>query len=160
MDGCRDFSNSMSQEINDDVIHVKPSANTNTATWPDELINIQPNNYLVGKENEECVAKINSEFVVIKAQDRNKDVKTYTCSIAIPDNIGLSQTANISTKLKLCIGDRIMLSDNISVSERLINGSIGTVEHLDRRSKQLRIAIYVKFDDSRAGNFLKITGLW
>ena len=51
-----------------------------------------------------------------------------------------------------------MLSDNIIVSERLINGSIGTVEHLDRRSKQLRIAIYVKFDDSRAGNFLKIRG--
>ena len=30
-----------------------------------------------------------------------------------------------------------MLTDNISVSDRLINGSIGMVKHIDRRSKSL-----------------------
>ena len=48
-----------------------------------------------------------------------------------------------------------MLTDNISVSDRLINRSIGTVKHLDRRSKPLCSTIYVKFDDPKAGNSMK-----
>ena len=48
-----------------------------------------------------------------------------------------------------------MLTDNISVSGRLINGSIGTVKHLDRRSKPLCSTTYVKFDDPKAGNSMK-----
>ena len=45
--------------------------------------------------------------------------------------------------------------DNVNVSDRLINGSIGTVKHIDRRSKPLCSTIYVKFDDPKAGNSLK-----
>ena len=56
-----------------------------------------------------------------------KDIDTNSCSISIPDNIGLSQTANLPSKLKLCVGARVMLTDNIGVSDRLINSSLGTV---------------------------------
>ena len=48
-----------------------------------------------------------------------------------------------------------MLTDNISVSDRLINGSIGTVKHFNRISKPLCSTIYVKFDDPKAGNSMK-----
>ena len=51
-----------------------------------------------------------------------------------------------------------MLTDNISVSDRLNNGSIGTVKrvkHLAMRSKPLCSTIYVKFDDPKAENLLK-----
>ena len=48
-----------------------------------------------------------------------------------------------------------MLTDNISVSDRLINGSIGTVKHLDRRSRPHCSTIYVKFDYPKAGNSMK-----
>ena len=81
--------------------------------------------------------------------------ETNTCAISIPDNIGLSQTANLPAKLKLCVGATVMLTDNISVSDRLINGLIGTVKHLKRRSKPLCSTIYVKFDDPKAGNSMK-----
>ena len=57
--------------------------------------------------------------------------------------------------MKLCVVARVMLTDNISVSDRLINGLIGTVKHLNRRSKALCSTIYVKFDNPKAGNFLK-----
>ena len=43
----------------------------------------------------------------------------------MPDNIGDSQTANLSAKLKLCFGARVMLTD-ICVSDSLMNGVIGT----------------------------------
>ena len=48
-----------------------------------------------------------------------------------------------------------MLTGNINVFDRLINGSIGTVKHLDIRSNSLCSTIYVKFDDPKAGNSIK-----
>ena len=116
------------QQTDNDVIQIKALANTDTATWPDEFVKVYLNNYLAGQENEDCIGKLDSEVVVIKAQDGNKDIETNTCSISIPDNISLSQTANLPAKLK-CVGARVMLPDNISVSDRLINGSVGTVKH-------------------------------
>ena len=56
-------------------------------------------NYLAGQENENCIGKLDSE-IFIKAKDGNKDIEANTCSISIPDNIGLSQTANLLAKLK------------------------------------------------------------
>ena len=73
----------------------------------------------------------------------------------MPDNISLSQTASLPAKLKLCIVARAMLTDYISFSDRLINGSIGFNKHLDRISKPLCSRIYVKFDDPKAGNSMK-----
>ena len=101
------------------------------------------------------IGKLDFEVVVIKAQDINKDIDTNTCSISIPDNIGLSETTNLPAKLKLCVVARVMLTDNVSVSDRLINGSLGTIKHLDRRSKPLCSTIYVKFNDSKAANSFK-----
>ena len=101
------------------------------------------------------IGKLDSEVVVIKAQNGNKDIETNTCSIYIPDNICLSQTANLAAKLKLCVGARVILTNNISVSDRLINGSVGIVKHLDRRSKPLCSTIHMKFDDPKAGHSLK-----
>ena len=71
----------------------------------------------------------------------------------MPDKIGLAQTANLH--LKLCVGARVMLTDSISVSDILINGSIDTVKYLDMRSKPLYSTMFVKFDDPKAVNSLK-----
>ena len=137
------------------MFQIKALANTDTGVWLHEFVKAYLNNYLASQEDEACIGKLDSEVVVIKAQDKNKDIETSTCSISIPDNICLSQTANLPAKLKLCVGARVMLTDIISVSGRLINGSIGTVKHLDRRSKPLCSTIYVKFDDPKAGNSMK-----
>ena len=133
------------------MIQKKALANTDTTTWPDEFVMVYLNNYLAGQENEDCIGKLNSEVVVIKAQDGNKNTETNTFSISIPGNIVLSQTADLPAKLELCVGARVMLTDSISVPDRIINGSIGTVKHSDRRSKLLCRTMYVKFDDPKAG---------
>ena len=137
------------------MFQIKALANTDTGVWLHEFVKAYLNNYLASQEDEACIGKLDSEVVVIKAQDKNKDIETSTCSISMPDNICLSQTANLPAKLKLCVGARVMLTDIISVSGRLINGSIGTVKHLDRRSKPLCSTTYVKFDDPKAGNSIK-----
>ena len=79
------------QQTDNDVIQIRTLANTDTATWPDEFVKVYLNkNYLAGQENEGCIGKLDSEVVLFKAQESNKDIETNTCSISIPDNIGLS----------------------------------------------------------------------
>ena len=73
----------------------------------------------------------------------------------MPDNVSLSQTGNLPAELKLCLGARVMLIDNINVFHRLLNGSVGTVKHQNIRSNSLYSTIYVKFDDPKAGNYMK-----
>ena len=48
-----------------------------------------------------------------------------------------------------------MLTSNIDISDRLTNGQIGTVTHIIADNLRNVIKIYVKFDDSRAGEILK-----
>ena len=111
------------QHTNDDLTQIKVSANTNTTTWPNEFIKVYQNNYLAGKENDSSIHKLDSEIIVFKAQDSKKDTETNTCSIAIPDNISLSQAGNLRAELKLCVGAGVMLTDNINVFDRLMNQS-------------------------------------
>ena len=63
------------------------------------------------------------------------------------------------TKLKLFVGAQVILTDNISIADRLISGAICTGNYLDKRSKSLCRTIYVKFDDPKVGNSLKNRGL-
>ena len=141
------------QHANDDLTQVIALANTNTATWFDEFVEVYLNNDLADKENDSSIRKLDSEIVVFKAQDSKKDTETNTCFIAIPDNFSLSQSSNLPAELKLCVGARIMLTDILNVFDRLINGSIETVKHLDIRLNSLCSAIYVKFDDPKDGNY-------
>ena len=71
------------RQTGNDLIQIKALAKNDTATWPDEFVKVCLNNYLVGQENEDCISKLDSEVVVIKAQGSNKDVETNTCSIYI-----------------------------------------------------------------------------
>ena len=92
-------------------------------------------------------------FLKLKIVKKDPEINTY--SIAIPHNISLSQTGNLLAELKLCVGARVMLTDNIHVFDRVISGSIGTVKHLDIRLNSLCNTIYKKFDDPKAGNSMK-----
>ena len=45
---------------------------------------------------------------------------------------------------------RVMLTSNIDISDRLINGLLGTVSHIQSNGNKV-LKIYVKFDDNKAG---------
>lgn len=114
-------------------MQVKALANTDTAAWPNEFVKVYVTNYLASLENEDCIGELNSQIVVIKAEDRKIDVEANTCSISIPDNIGYAQIANLPAKLKLYVSARVMLIDDVNISARLINDSVDAVQYLDMR---------------------------
>ena len=62
-------------------------------------------------------------------------------------------TGNFHDQLKMCEGVRVMVAYNTDLEDRLINGSTGTVVHLQmpRASDPFHGTMYVKFDDPDAG---------
>ena len=49
-----------------------------------------------------------------------------------------------------------MLTNNLDIEDRLINGTMGTVKYIDRvRNNKPTGVIYVQFEDPQAGNKLK-----
>ena len=62
-----------------------------------------------------------------------------------------TETGGLALILKVKIGARVMLTSNIDIDDRLINGQIGTVYNVVLDRNQAVTKIYVKFNDSSAG---------
>ena len=62
-----------------------------------------------------------------------------------------SQTVGLAQILHVKVNARVMLTANVDISDRLINGQIGTVMHVRLSSSNNVIKIYIKFDDVEAG---------
>ena len=65
---------------------------------------------------------------------------------------GRSETGGLDYEFHLKETARVMLTANIDISDRLINGQIGTVVKIDiNPDTQKPSIIYIKFDDDKAG---------
>ena len=95
----------------------------------------------------------------------NADVNTLHTTVALdglPKNVSKdlidkalqrnqSQTGVLAHTLNIKINATVMLTVNIDIPDRLINGKIGTVKHIVRNSNKIIKILYVKFDDYKAG---------
>ena len=91
----------------DDLNKVKDLAHADTTQWPNQYIKPYLTNYLAGRENDEAIAKLNSEIFTIGAKDSGKDLTTGTCDITIPDYFGLNKTGNLPSVLKLYMSCKV-----------------------------------------------------
>ena len=92
----------------------------------------------------------------IRAADSQKDSKTGICSVLVNETVSISNTANLLTALKIGVGTKVKLTDNLDISDRLVNGAMGNRLYMDnRRDNPLIGRIFVKFDDPKAGNSRK-----
>ena len=65
-------------------------------------------------------------------------------------NWNQSETGGLAGILKIKTNARVMLTVNIDLQDRLVNGQLGTVMHITGNSQGIS-KIYFKFDDTRAG---------
>ena len=64
-----------------------------------------------------------------------------------------SQTGGLASILNLKVSARVMITNNIDVSDKLSNGQIGTMKHIKMESGTVT-TVYVKLDDDSAGSKL------
>ena len=92
-------------------------------------------------------------FLIDSAKDHIS--KNYNVANALQaQNRKQSKTGGLTVLLKVKVNARVMITTNIDLSDRLINGQIGTVKRINQNEVN---AIYVASDDVSAGK-IRING--
>ena len=109
------------------------------------------------KDNEICLHALGKPIFAIKSNDSARDLHTQVLTVSLSDFDDIHKTGNLHSQLKICEGARVMLTYNMDLEDKLINGSTGIVVHMQmpRVSDPLHGTIYVKFDDPEAGKTYK-----
>ena len=63
-----------------------------------------------------------------------------------------SETGGLASTLQIKLNARVMLTMNVDLQDRLINGQLGTVKHIAINDQRNISKIYIKFDDNKAGS--------
>ena len=65
-------------------------------------------------------------------------------------NLNQARTGGLAFQLLIKISARVMLTSNVDISDKLINGQLGTVAHVSMHNNSIK-TIYVVFDNENAG---------
>ena len=62
-----------------------------------------------------------------------------------------SETGGLASTLQIKSNVRVMLTMNVDLQDRLIDGQSGTVKHIEINDQHNISKVYIKFDDNKAG---------
>ena len=140
----------------EDIAEIVKLEDTDTSNWPDEVTHLYMTNHLAGCTNDECLAKLVSEtnpIHTVNAKDQGPKNTT------VPDDLAFSATGNLKKRLWVCVGAKIMLTRNLDIDDKLVNGTLATVKRLDRVGNDIygnpTGRVYVKCDNESAGSKYK-----
>lgn len=121
-----------------------------TDNYPSDALHIWAENDPVNEHNNNKLEQLNTPLFVLRASDQ------YPANVSKHDIDrvllrGRSETSGLDYEIKIKEGARIMLTTNLDIADRLINGQMGTVVkiHFDRVAQKPTV-VYVKFDDNIA----------
>ena len=124
--------------------------------YPSDALHIWAENNPVDSHNKTKLEELSGFLFILKAQDQ------YPTNVSKQDinrvlARGRSKTGGLDYEILVKEGARVMLTTNICISDRLINGQIGTVFKIDmNQNTQKPTVVYIKFDDPNAGKDLTL----
>ena len=117
--------------------------------YPHGALHIFAENAPAHAHNKQMLDRLTSHCVQIEAIDElPKDVSS--ARIDARRNAKQSETGGLARILEIKLNARVMLTANIDILDRLINGLLGTVKHIASHNGNVK-KIYLKLDDSKAG---------
>ncbi|XP_028410209.1 uncharacterized protein LOC114532812 [Dendronephthya gigantea] len=136
------------------------SVSPDDPNYPSHALHIWAENSSVDKHNNEKLEQLAGPLFVLKAKDQfPPNVKKQDIDKVLARK--RSETGGLDLVIHDHIkeGARVMLTSNISIADKLINGQMGTVFKVDvNPTNQKPTIVYIKFDDPNAGkNLLKTT---
>ena len=128
--------------------------NLSDNNYPLNVLHVWAENNPVLRYNNRRLEEINKCLFYLKAADQyppNVSEQEVRNVLARPR----SETGGLDFEVKIKEMARIMLTNNIDIADRLINGQLGTVMRINVDcNTQKPNVIYVKFDDDKAGKNL------
>ena len=93
---------------------------------------------------------MDSQLVCIEAIDEfPKDINVSDSQIDAIKLRKISETGNLESQLNLKVGLQVMITSNIDINDRLVNGLVGRVTQFKYSNNV--VSVYVKFYDDSAG---------
>ena len=125
--------------------------NENDPHYPHHALHLFAENAPVIAHNERKLNDIDHPLFTINAID---EILRYTPISLVTDALNRKQneTGGVARVLKLKVNAKIMITANIDIDDRLINGQIGTVYKIIAPPPHNKVTkIYVQFQDPMAG---------
>ena len=120
------------------------------SNYPTDALHIWAENSPVNEHNQIKLKTIEAPLFILKAKDQYpKNVNRQDVERVLAR--GRSETCGLDFEIQIKKGARIMLTTNINIQDRLINGQMGTVIKIDVNVNNEPILLYIKFDDEKAG---------
>ena len=115
-----------------------------------ETLHIFAENAFVNVHKQKMLETINDEMCVVPAVDI---LQNNITSQRIKEVLDWNQTdtGGLASVIKIKVNSRVMLTVNVDLSDRLVNGQLGTVKHISKNMNGDVTKIYIKFDDAGAG---------
>ena len=99
------------------------------------------------KRNEAVLNELPGEPYTTETNDKIPDNSKYPLALRqAAQNQKQTNTGSLEKLLKLRIGAKVMLTINIDIQDRLINGQTGNIRHIEFAQGSIR-KVYVKFSD-------------
>ena len=127
---------------------------SDTNNYPLNELHVWAENKPVTEYNNQRLEEISSPLHVLQAVDLYPtNVSKHEIEKVLLK--GRSATGGLDFEINVKESARVMLTSNVDISDRLINGQLGTVARIVvNEISQKPIIIYVKFDDELAGDLL------
>ena len=120
------------------------------SAYPSDMLHIFAENKPCQEHNNNMLSSSGNILHSISALDElPKNVKSDIIEKTL--NRNQSETGGLARVLEIKVNARVMLTVNIDIADRLINGQIGTIKHISCDLNGQILKIYVKFDDVNAG---------
>ncbi|XP_078381380.1 ATP-dependent DNA helicase Pif1-like [Oculina patagonica] len=125
-----------------------------TNNYPSNELHVWAENKPATEYNNQRLQDISMPLHVLQAVDQYPNNVSRT-DIERVLSKGRSYTGGLDFEISIKEGARVMLTNNVDISDRLINGQLGTVARIMvSEITQKPTIVYVKFDDDDAGNLM------
>ena len=122
----------------------------NNLSPPVEAIYLFAKNSLKDNFNSERLMKLNYPLIEVPSLDKNPPGVCQS-NLAIVANRSQSQTGGLAKLFRFKKSSMIMLTTNVGINDRLVNGQLGTIVDTKQDSSGILNKIYVKIEDENAG---------
>ena len=103
------------------------------------------------EHNETQLNTLDTQLMLTDATDEiPKDIVLSQNLIDATKQRKMSETRNLESPLKLKADAQIMLTSNLNIDDRLVNGLVGTFKQIKYKNNEVSV-VYVKFNDISAG---------
>ena len=140
-------------DVDSNIVKVLKSrfVNLDDHNYPEQALHIFPEDGSVSAHNLMMLNKLPGDLLAIHAIDTIPCISGFTqCQIMAAQSRRQSESGGLARLLTLKLESKVMLTVNIDIQDRLINGQMGVVKYFEIVDNAIS-TIFIKFDDPEAG---------